>query len=149
MGAYITPEHLKFLEESKKAFSENIRLETYTNKEDSLIALRYGEDRDCISIFPLGEEIAFFAQQIEPSPTFRKVIFDFARDMESQLKVNDHKRGWDHTSESYLLGKIQYNLSTLDGKLSKDDRDKHEITIRCANIANYAMMIADNEGEHL
>lgn len=149
MGAYIRPEHLVFLGECIKVFSENARRETHQNEDGSLIALRYGEDRDCIRIFPLGEEIAFFAQQIKPSPTFRNEVFDFARDMETQLKANEHKSGWAKESDKFLFNMMDRNLAALQRELSKEDINKYEITIRCANIANFAMMIADNEGEHL
>lgn len=64
----ITNRHLKFLEEAKDLFSNNPRASTHRDEDVGLIALRYGLDRDCIWTFELGEEVAFFAQQIPPSP---------------------------------------------------------------------------------
>ncbi len=61
----IYQQDLDFLEESKKAFQENLRQETYRNESGTHIALRYGEDRDCIYIFKLGEEV-LFANNIMP-----------------------------------------------------------------------------------
>ena len=55
----ITGEHLAFLQEAKEAFEQNDKRMTYRNSE--LIALRYGEGNDCIRIFELGPEVAFFA----------------------------------------------------------------------------------------
>ncbi|TKH43430.1 hypothetical protein C1I60_14130 [Paenibacillus terrae] len=65
----ITQEHLTFLKEAAEAFEGNDRLETYTNKEEDLIALRYGVDRDCIKVIELGDKVAFFVQVISASPT--------------------------------------------------------------------------------
>jgi hypothetical protein len=149
MTSYIRPEHLAFLEESKKVFEENPLRETNRNSDDSLIALRYGEDRDCIYIFSLSCEVAFFAQQITPNPLPRTSVRVFAHDMEKQLKVNDHKGGWKKELVFHLRKNLNRNFEELQTELKKPSRDKHEITIRCANIANYAMMIADNIGEHL
>lgn len=64
-------EHLDFMEEAKKAFEENLRLETYRNEEETLIALRYGIDRDCIQIYKLGEEVGFFANMMSVAPELR------------------------------------------------------------------------------
>ncbi|KJD42463.1 hypothetical protein [Paenibacillus terrae] len=65
----ITPRHLTFLKEAAEAFEGNDRWETYTNKEEDLIALRYGVDRDCIKVIELGDKVAFFVQVISASPT--------------------------------------------------------------------------------
>ena len=62
----IRNEHLEFLEEAKLIFTENPFQESHRNDVAELIALRYGMDRDCILILGLGEEVALFAQQIEP-----------------------------------------------------------------------------------
>lgn len=61
-------EHLDFMEEAKQAFENNQRLDTYRNDGDTLIALRYGMDRDCIRIYKLGEEIGFFANIMSKAP---------------------------------------------------------------------------------
>lgn len=64
----ITREHLNFMEEAKTAFEENYRLETYRNENDTLIALRYGMDRDCIQIYKLDGEVGFFANIMNKAP---------------------------------------------------------------------------------
>lgn len=61
----IYQEDLDFLEEAKQAFQANPRQETYRNKEDTHIALRYGLDRDCIYIYKLGPKV-LFANNIMP-----------------------------------------------------------------------------------
>ncbi|MGE6376582.1 hypothetical protein [Peribacillus muralis] len=149
MGAYIKPKHLPFLEETKEVFNANSRRETFTSEHGDLIALRFGEDRDCIKMFELGEEVAFFAQQIEPCPNPRLEVIEFARDMEVQLLKNDHEGGWIQEEYASLYQQIWKNMNSLGYELEKENSDKSEITKHCANIANFAMMIADNEGEHL
>jgi hypothetical protein len=146
----ITKHHLAFVQEAKEAFEARPLLETYWNKDDfDLIALRMGMDRDCVNVYELGDEVANFVQQMEPNPKPRKPVMEFAHDMEAQLQANDHKGCWDEEDQHYLSAEIARNAIHLSNELKKIDKDKHAITIRCANIANYAMMIADNEGEHL
>jgi hypothetical protein len=65
---FITQEHLDFMEEAKKAFEAYQRYETYRNDSNTLIALRYGVDRDCIQIFKLGSEVAFFENIMSKAP---------------------------------------------------------------------------------
>jgi hypothetical protein len=146
----ITKNHLAFVEHAKRVFEGNSVYETFHHPQyGDLLALRIGEDRDCINVFEIGDEIANFVQQLEPCPGPRKAVRQFAYDMEKQLKVNDHKRGWEDEHQNFLFNRIPHNLKKLDKELRKADRDKHTITLLCANIANFAMMIADNEGEHL
>lgn len=150
MCTQITKNILDFVNEAKENFEQNPMLETYKNKSKyDLIALRMGEDRDCVLVYELADGIANFVQQIDPCPKPSKVVYEFAHDMEKQLKVNDHKGGWGREHHQFLVQRIGYNLKKLSEEFAKEDRDKYEITIRCANIANYAMMIANNEGEHL
>jgi fructosamine-3-kinase len=146
----ITKNHLAFVEHAARAFEANPLYETFRHPSyGNLVALRMGEDRDCVNVYELGDEIANFVQQMEPCPLPRKAIRVFSYDMEKQLKVNDHKNGWKKEHHEFLSHELAKNFQKLTEELGKENRDKHEITIRCANIANFAMMIADNEGEHL
>ncbi|MFD2705483.1 hypothetical protein [Salibacterium lacus] len=72
-----------------------------------------------------------------------------AHNMEAQLQVNEHKGNWRKEHHEFLQREMERNAEVLKYELAKDDVDRHEITIRCANIANFAMMIADNEGASL
>lgn len=58
----ITNEHLAFMQAAKTAFEQNDKQLTF--RDDIYIALRYGADNDCIRIFELGPEVAFFANVI-------------------------------------------------------------------------------------
>lgn len=68
MAGNIYQEDLDFLEEAKGAFTENVRLETYRNKDETHIALRYGPDRDCIRIYKLGENLLFVNNIMNKAP---------------------------------------------------------------------------------
>ncbi|QJT71671.1 hypothetical protein [Psychrobacillus phage Spoks] len=61
-------EDLDFLEESKDAFNNNLRLEPYRNDKETHIALRYGLDRDCIKICKLGESVLFANNVMNKAP---------------------------------------------------------------------------------
>jgi len=140
------------LKSQKKVFEKLHLRETNRNEDDSLIALRMGMDGDCVEVWELGNYIANFVQQMEPRPMPRKVVREFGFDMEQQLMANDHKGGWKREHWCDLATDIEINIEKLRKELMKKggaNFDLHEITIRCANIANYAMMIADNEGGHL
>lgn len=58
--------HLDFLEKAKRKLEANPRWETY--RDDGMIALRDGADRDCIEIFELGRNVGFFVDAIDPGP---------------------------------------------------------------------------------
>ena len=68
--------HLDFIDNAKKFFEGDHRRVTYFTKSDDLIALRYGDDNDCIRLFELGEEKGFFHNIMKPCPveTFKKSL---------------------------------------------------------------------------
>jgi len=72
MIQHINKQHLDFVDEVREAFEFNADLTTYRNEDDSLIALRFGLDKDCILVYELGGCIGNFVQQMNPS-TARKV----------------------------------------------------------------------------
>lgn len=149
MMKQITKEHLAFLDEAVKEFENSTVVSTFASEKYQCIAIREGYDRDNIILLEVGDTIANFVKQLEPKPLPRKEVMKFAHDMESQLKVNEHKGNWKREHHELITGELARNFGSLLDELAKEDKDKHEITIRCANIANFAMMIADNEGEHL
>lgn len=153
----INKKHLDFLNECKWMFSEEILIETNISKDGSLIALRYGRDRDCIKILELGEEVGFFAQMLPKNDEriflnahaksqnyemidVRNEVGLFAEEMEKQLRYNDHKGSWENCARHYLMGEMHKNMHKLSTCVSHSEYRR-----RCANIANFAMMLADND----
>lgn len=152
----IRARHLEFLETAKREFSKNILLETWRDEGD-LIALRYGADRDCVHIFELGESVAFFANMIPATDgrelvetlarkhnlmmeEVRTSVAEFSYEMEKQLRANENKGGWGNCTEQFLRNSLERNLRSLTTCNSHSEYRR-----RCANIANFAMMLHEND----
>jgi NTP pyrophosphatase (non-canonical NTP hydrolase) len=136
----ITKKHLAFLEEAKEAFENDIKLHTYRNEEETFIALRRGMDRDCIDVYELGENVAFFAQQLNPIPSPREELHWFIQEMEKKLEANDHKGGWENCTNGYLCNRLKEECVELFKEISYQGPN---IVNEAADVANIAMMIAD------
>lgn len=66
----------------------------------------------------------------------------FSGEMERVLKENDHKGGWDGMDLLCLLNRLKEETAELADALEADDVS---VTIKEAiDVANFAMMIADN-----
>lgn len=91
----------------------------------------------------------------------RTEIIGFAEIMEQKLKENDHKSHWTEESYSYLLERLEEEVSELKEKISKIrfgggraladesiegilEPEPEDIQRECADVANFAMMIADS-----
>lgn len=79
----ITNEHLNFLREAISEFERFPFRETFRNEDETLIALRMGEDRDCVMIYKLDGYVANFVQQISPVP------LEITEDNDIRRKKND------------------------------------------------------------
>jgi len=66
----------------------------------------------------------------------------FAREMEKKLEVNSDKEGWCFCSLQYLSMRLTQEKKELARAIKK--KDKKRIIEECADVANFAMMIADN-----
>ncbi|MDN4525356.1 hypothetical protein [Fictibacillus fluitans] len=147
MSVQISKHHLAFVEAAREAFEQNPVLETFQHPDYSYIALRMGEDRDCIEILEVHDCIANFVQQMDPAPGPRYEVRVFAQMMENQLRANDHKTGWKKEKVEFLCQELSRNYTALAIAIKEGDRT--EVVNRCANIANFSMMIGDNEGTKL
>ena len=75
----------------------------------------------------------------------RPIVKTFAIEMEKQLRANDWKRGWNKSLSGFLIDELISNTGKLRGAINRKDT-KEVIIRRAANIANFAMMLAENEG---
>ena len=85
--------------------------------------------------------IAERANDIRPS------VLNFAEMMETVLKKNDHKGGWDDCDWKYLRGRLKDELKELENAYAENNGE--EVTREAVDVANFAMMIADNFGAWL
>jgi NTP pyrophosphatase (non-canonical NTP hydrolase) len=72
----------------------------------------------------------------------RPVLARFAEEMESKLKANDHKGGWRNDSPWALLERLREEEEELATAIARC-ASPEEIRAEAANVANFAMMIAD------
>lgn len=80
--------------------------------------------------------------QLDPEFAREAVRF-FARNMELELKINDHKGHWSWSSVESLLDRIQDELNELREAV-KLNHSPSAVLSEAADTANFCMMAADN-----
>lgn len=73
----------------------------------------------------------------------RPEVARFALLMEAKLRANDHKQPWRHCSLNYLSTRLTQERAELRQALKK----REDVGLECADVANFAMMIADKVGD--
>lgn len=85
--------------------------------------------------------------------TPRDTVQWFSVKMENRLRKNDHKGGWDRENGDFLSDKLKEEFEEVqellkklnfDIILIKNKRTRTKLINECADLANIAMMIADN-----
>lgn len=66
----------------------------------------------------------------------------FAQQMEKKLQKNDHKGGWEDLSLDILLDMLKIEVMELEASI-KEWQVSRDIIEESADVANFAMMIAD------
>ncbi len=61
--------------------------------------------------------------------------------MMQKLRKNRHKAHWNTVSQAWLLGRLKDEVEELQLAL----QEGWDVISECADVANFAMMIADNE----
>lgn len=80
----------------------------------------------------------------------RPALAWFAVYMERTLTRNDYKGGWRHCQARYLFRRLREEIDEMEAawnrmiKMKKQNRDATDVIDECADVANFAMMIADN-----
>jgi len=69
----------------------------------------------------------------------------FAEQMELTLRANEHKGGWQNCNHDYLMSRLHEEVEEIHELEGVEDIDPQAIVRECADVANFAMMIADNE----
>lgn len=86
----------------------------------------------------------------------RPCVLRFALLMERKLRENDHKGGWDEEHEDYLLKRLREETVELSKAINVFAHHasegvvprgtKEHVGREAADVANFAMMLADNAG---
>lgn len=69
----------------------------------------------------------------------------FGNDMYLKLRENSHKAHWNTVSNDWLFARLMDEVHELNEVM---DEDPEKIIRECADVANFAMMIADNARNH-
>jgi len=83
--------------------------------------------------------------------SLRPELASFARIMEERLRANDHKGGWADCDNRWLTLRLVEEVGELAQKMAawgdwygRQEEMRQELEGECADVANFAMMIADN-----
>ena len=74
----------------------------------------------------------------------RPSVQRFAEEMERKLRRNDLKGGWRNEQPWWLLCRLEEEVAELQRVLTRNNRSLRSVVGECADVANMAMMIADN-----
>ena len=72
-------------------------------------------------------------------------LLKFAEFQEKVLRDNDNKGGWVGCDTDELIMRLEQEVLELKHVATKYATSKEQVTLECADIANFAMMIADNQ----
>mgnify|MGYP000899229991 FL=1 len=87
------------------------------------------------------------SKAVEVTLRVRPEVAKFAELMEQKLRANDHKGHWRGSSLSYLIARLREECGELiDAILYEEDSAPGHITEEAADVANFAMFIADAAG---
>lgn len=70
----------------------------------------------------------------------------FAKQMEAKLRANDHKQHWSKLQRIYLIERLFQEANELWLAI-RNGEPVDNIVQEAADVANFAMMIADNAGQ--
>jgi hypothetical protein len=79
--------------------------------------------------------------KIRPMESDAQAVHDFGVEMLKKLLKNSHKAHWSTVDCDYLFDRIIQEIEELKAARSGSVA---EIVSECADVANFAMMIADN-----
>lgn len=96
------------------------------------------------------QQLEAFKDEAAAIPQLRPKVLAFASMMEWILKNNDDKGGWQNCEPTWLISRLRDEVSELEqalyNNISRGVINKSEIRNETADVANFAMMIADRCG---
>jgi hypothetical protein len=119
--------------ENKRLTTENARLrEDLETMKDQLVGSAHIRDR-----LVHADNFDFLRESVQW----------FATVMEVVLRKNDHKGGWENEPFQYFIDRMRDELSEIEGAIANlrpSDGDLIDLVNECADLANFAMMLAEN-----
>lgn len=81
---------------------------------------------------------------------YTEIINKFAEYMKRELENNSKKGGWEYLPDSYLLKRLYEEIRELESLVVDDSTASYEeVMTEASDIANFALMIADNYGRRI
>lgn len=121
----------------------------HNKRGDTLARFTMGSADDCEAaieaVNAMPEMLETYQRQVEIITYLRPEVLRFAMAMEKELRQNDHKGGWKSMGNPGLLVRLHEEMEELRCVLD-NDRPAREILSESADVANFAMMLADNAG---
>ena len=74
----------------------------------------------------------------------RQEVLKFAQEMERKLRLHDDRPHWKDSDFDYLFGRLKEEFFELLDEVTSEEIDPKKIIDEAADVANFAMMIADN-----
>lgn len=75
---------------------------------------------------------------------YRHPLLQFAKFMEDKLWRNIHKTGWHDLSDKQLIKRMRQEIREIVIAIDAGESPE-KIALECADVANFAMMLADNK----
>ena len=91
---------------------------------------------------PTCESVSFGTVKQRPYFVDLEAVDMFAELMMEKLRRNRHKAHWKHVDKTWLLGRLKDELKELEEAMEAGD--SLSLVYECADVANFAMMIANN-----
>ena len=83
-------------------------------------------------------------KDVHKTSPVRLAVEWFASQMEKKLRDNDNKPGWSDEPRDYFTARIMDELNELTYTLHRNPNNRDAAIKECVDIANFAMMLADN-----
>ncbi|NBJ13243.1 hypothetical protein [Microvirga arsenatis] len=127
-------ENMRLREENKRLTTQARVFETEVNDLKTLDT--HAEWQRLDKLLAEAEAAASMVSYLRPE------VLAFALLMEQQLRANDHKPGWKNDAPVVLMDRLHEEAAELHEALKQGDYREH-IALEAADVANFAMMIAD------
>ena len=104
----------------------------------------HGDRVDWDRLYPYADAWEASEQARQRAEYLRPEVVAFARLMEDRLRANEHKGGWKGCNTNWLMGRLREEAKELQAIF--DQGMGGDVGHEAADVANFAMMVADKHG---